>query len=872
MRNESMNKFILFSVTLFLIILVAGGAAFIFSMRQIIRTNKGNELSQMLEIERLKLEAAVNSEIAIALKLADSPLIKRYFSRPDDTELKKMAFEEIASYRNAFSEYMIFWINDKDRIFYSDDNEPFLIDPKDPVNYWYNMTLHETEVYNFNINYNPEMQQIKLWINAPVFNSENEPIGMVGTGIELTTIVNMIYQNMDERTEFYYFNAKEEITGARNVDLITEKRRIGEELNYSGIDIDICKEAFGLMPDETKTFDVPLGKIALGRVPVLEWYSVVFIHDSIHDFNTAMTALFLVVLALILLIIVVFNVFISGFLKSLQKTMKALEHASKAKSDFLAKMSHEIRTPMNAIIGITEIELTRKENLPETLDGLSKIYSSGYTLLNLINDILDLSKIESGKLELTPLKYETASLINDTVQLNISRIGSKPVDFTLNVSEDLPMYLIGDELRIKQIISNLLSNAFKYTEKGTVTLAIASEARHDEHSTDNATVCLVINVRDTGQGMTPKQVERIFDEYSRFNMEANRATEGTGLGMSITQNLVRIMNGTLTIKSEPGAGTHVTVYLPQHLAQTPITENAVIGKELAERLQNLQYFNNSQIKKLQIERKYMPHGSVLVVDDLEINLFVAKGLMAPYGLKIETAKSGYEALEKTRGGAVYDIVFMDHMMPGMDGIETTKRLREAGYTLPVVALTANAVAGQEDVFLKNGFDGFISKPIDIVELNAILNKFVSEKNIDSGQNSGIIDKNIQSPPAASSLLLIPGIDTAKGIDKVGGSETVYSQLLAMFCESAKERLAQLKSIPKIESLPSFIIHVHSLKSSAALLGAEDISDEAALLETAGTAEDLTFINENLSGFTDRLEKLLKEIDAVIEMPDLRNNK
>jgi hypothetical protein len=286
-----------------------------FSMQQIIRTNKGYELSQMLELQRLKLETSVNAEIAIVLKLADSPLIKRYFTNPGDPELKKMSFEEIASYRQAFAGYSIFWANDIDRIFYYEDNDPYWLDAENPENYWYKMTLYETEVYNFNINYNPDLKTAKLWINAPVFDNERKPIGMVGTGIELSTYVNLIYQSIiNDRAELYLFNAKGEITGANDVESVVAKKQIEEELG--DVIVGILTKAKNLEPGATQTFDVPLGNIAIGTIPALEWYSVAFIPDTISDYNTAMTVFFLVGLVVISLIFIIFNVFIAGFLKS----------------------------------------------------------------------------------------------------------------------------------------------------------------------------------------------------------------------------------------------------------------------------------------------------------------------------------------------------------------------------------------------------------------------------------------------------------------------------------------------------------------------------------------------------------------------------
>jgi signal transduction histidine kinase/ActR/RegA family two-component response regulator len=394
------------------------------------------------------------------------------------------------------------------------------------------------------------------------------------------------------------------------------------------------------------------------------------------------------------------------------------EAANRAKSDFLARVSHEIRTPMNAIIGIAEIQMQNRTVAQEVHEALGKIYHSGYSLLGIINDILDFSRIEAGKMEVVPVKYEVASLIYDTVQLNIMRIESKVIKFTLEIDPSIPAELFGDELRIKQILNNILSNAFKYTGQGEITLS--ARAKYENNAKN--LISLIFTVRDTGQGMTQDQIQKLFDEYTRFNMEANRVTEGTGLGMSITKHLLDLMGGSINVKSEPGKGSIFTIHIPQE-----VTNSGVLGEEVVENLRHFRFSSMAKMKTAQVVREPMPYGSVLIVDDVGTNLYVAKGLLAPYELIIDIAESGYETIEKIKSGKVYDIVFMDHMMPEMDGVETTKNLREMGYSHPIVALTANAVMGQAEMFLSNGFDDFISKPIDIRELNAVLNKLIRDK-------------------------------------------------------------------------------------------------------------------------------------------------
>ena len=519
-----------------------------------------------------------------------------------------------------------------------------------------------------------------------------------------------------------------------------------------------------------------------------------------------------------------------------RKEMEAkILSASKAKSDFLAKMSHEIRTPMNAIMGIADILLHNETLAPDVTEALEKIYNSGDLLLGIINDILDLSKIEAGKLELTPAKYDIASLINDTATLNMMRIGSKPIEFVLSVDENTPLDLYGDELRIKQILNNLLSNAFKYTARGTVELSVYAEAGGGDADTDTT---LVFTVRDTGQGMTGEQLEELFDEYARFNLKANRTIEGAGLGMSITQKLVDLMGGRISVDSSPGRGSVFTVRLPQKSGG-----DEVLGRELAENLKSFRAVGKKQIKRARIMLEPMPYGSVLIVDDVESNRYVAKGLMAPYKLSIDAAGSGFEAIDKIRDGGIYDIVFMDHMMPQMDGLEAVRHIRELGYTRPIVALTANAVVGQSEMFLANGFDDFISKPIDVRQLDAVLKKFVQGRQPPEAR---------ESAREQSHELPEPEIDVG---------------LAAIFAQDAVKSIAVLEKICEEigrhgeGDLKNYTIQVHGLKSSLAYMGEKKLSAFALKLEQAGRSGDIALISSETPAFLAELGALAERYAA-----------
>jgi len=506
------------------------------------------------------------------------------------------------------------------------------------------------------------------------------------------------------------------------------------------------------------------------------------------------------------------------------------EMSNRSKGYFLAQMSHEIRTPMNAILGISEIQLLNRNLAYDAEEGFRKIYESGNLLLNIINDILDFSKIDAGKLEIVCERYDIPSLINDVVQLNRLRFLSKNISLIISLDENTPLELIGDELRIKQILYNLLSNAFKYTEAGEVELSVFSETERRGES-----AIIIFRVRDTGQGMTESQVSRIFDEYSRFNMETNRSISGTGLGMSITKRLLDMMNGEIHVESKPGEGSVFTVRMPQVRYGSD-----VCGAEVVKNLKEFNFRNVSLQKKSEIIHEHMPYGKVLVVDDVESNLLVAKGLLMPYGLHIETVTSGFEAIEKIENDKNYDIVFMDHMMPKMDGLKTTKILREMGYKHPIVALTANAVIGQEEMFLANGFDGFISKPVDSRELNYILIELIRNKKL-----------NKVNEDAGS----FQDADKAIGSDEIAAATVI----------DVKNAIAVIEEIlPKINTegadLELYTTTVHGLKSALANIGEMHLSNAAYKLEKAGNSGDAAVITADTNEFINALLALMEKIE------------
>jgi CheY-like chemotaxis protein/two-component sensor histidine kinase len=535
-------------------------------------------------------------------------------------------------------------------------------------------------------------------------------------------------------------------------------------------------------------------------------------------------------------------------------------------------MSHEIRTPLNAILGFSEVEL--QKDLPkETWVNLDKVYHSGALLLEIVNDILDISKIESGNFEIIPAEYELSRVINDVIQLNIMRIGSKPVEFRLKLDETIPSKLHGDELRVKQILNNLLSNAFKYTDTGEVRLIVSWEQRGNDAR-------LTFVVEDTGRGIKKENLGKLFSEYTQFEAAANRRIEGTGLGLSITRGLVERMGGSIDVESEHGKGSVFRVSLPQEIADA-----APIGREISENLMTFHFIEDrNRSRGNTFIRAWMPYGKVLAVDDLETNLDVMKGLLMPYGLQVDTVLSGREAVERIRAEEIrYDLVFMDHMMPEMDGVEAVRIIRneigsDYARQVPIVALTANAVEGNREMFLGSGFNDFISKPVDIKRLDVVLNQQIrdkqdaatlreAEKQGRGQENSG--EGGTEADDESRWLLEHPveGIDFAAAMRLYGDSGTAYIQILKSFVTHTPPLLKKM-DIHMVSSPPDYTVEAHGLKGTCNVICAKETAELARELEFASKEGKSDLVGRKhgdlrrmVLELTERLKTLLEEWDA-----------
>ena len=525
-------------------------------------------------------------------------------------------------------------------------------------------------------------------------------------------------------------------------------------------------------------------------------------------------------------------------------TAEAAEAASQAKSQFLANMSHDIRTPLNAILGMSELGL-REENAEEKDNCFRDIRGSGRILLENINSILDLSKIEAGKMEITQESYHILSTLHDAITVLRMRAQEKKLEFVAQVDENIPATLFGDDVNISHIIMNLGSNAVKYTNQGSVTMTVTWEPAVEDGA-------LVIHMEDTGVGIRKEDMPYIFRSYGRLDRGANRHIEGTGLGLPICKKLAELMDGKLGVESTYGVGSDFWVRLPQK-----VVDPTPCGPYRGDiRPESDQYYNSFTA----------PEAAVLVVDDQALNLKVCQGLLRPYEMEVYTARSGQEALRQMT--QVWpDLVFMDHMMPDMDGVEATQRIREMGKkdpyfaVVPIIALTANAMKGMKEYFLENGFNDFVSKPIELDALDQALRTWVPEdKQKAPARPMGNRNRD-QAPPDLAEL---KGVDVVQGISFCGTAE-IYRKTLVMFRDQVHGKVRRISQALEENRMEDYAIEVHSLKSGARWIGAMDLGDRAERLEMAARAGNRNQVEEDTPARLNQYQALGEALSGLTEI-------
>ncbi|MDR1349531.1 MAG: transporter substrate-binding domain-containing protein [Zoogloeaceae bacterium] len=546
----------------------------------------------------------------------------------------------------------------------------------------------------------------------------------------------------------------------------------------------------------------------------------------------------------------------------LAEQVKATQFASEAKSRFLAGMSHDMRTPLNAIVGLSKLALTDDKGGDKSRN-IQNIHNAGLTLLSLVNDLLDISKIEAGRYELSPVNYETPSLIDDTITVNSVRLTGKPVAFRLNLDETLPLRIYGDDLRVRQIFTNLLSNAFKYTERGKVEWTLSWKR-------DGDFVWLISSVRDTGIGIRPENLQKIFSDYNQIDVNAVRKTESTGLGLSIAWNLAKLMNGELTVESEYGKGSVFSARIRQGFI-----DDEPIGAELARKLRQFQYFAAQAPSEARIVYRDLSHAAALVVDDVESNLEVAAGMMRRYRMRVDCALGGWQAVDMVRAEHVrYDIIFMDHMMPDMDGIASLRAIRAIGGeyagSVPVVALTANVIAGNEQRFLESGFQALLAKPLDMRQLDAVLSRFLHgwEKAAPIAQTENADGRRADTKDAPPPLLPLLqnanvfGLDVRDALKRFAGDAQAYWLALEAYARQMPALLEKAREVSG-EKLADYIVVMHGIRGGSLGVGAALVGEKAAELEEAARKGNIAFVLTRNAECRETAERLLMDLSALL---------
>lgn len=523
-----------------------------------------------------------------------------------------------------------------------------------------------------------------------------------------------------------------------------------------------------------------------------------------------------------------------------QDSQNEAQVANQAKSAFLVNMSHEIRTPINAILGMNEMIL-REEREAQIREYAMNIQSSGNALLSIINDVLDISKIESGKIEIIKSSYDISSLINDCYNMAAARAKGKDLKIIVSCDENIPRLLSGDETHIRQIIVNLLTNAVKYTNEGTVTITVGGERSEGGYILD-------VSVKDTGIGIAKENLDTLFDRFIRFDMKRNHGIEGTGIGLSIVQHLVNLMDGKITVQSELNVGSEFRLTIPQEIVDgTPVGDI---------------HLNYSHSQEYGYVRSFVaPDANILAVDDLPVNLMVITNMLKCTKVHVDTAESGKAAIELAKKKH-YDIILMDHIMPEMDGVETYAQLRREKTMCdetPVIMLTANAIAGVREKYMDEGFADYISKPVRGDKLESVIKSFLPPELIQEyTENSKDEESKPEKKDTLSELTeVIPSINLKLALPFCCNNIDFYLNILKRFAEST--RLEEMEKQFEDESFDDYRINVHSLKSTSLTVGLEGLSERARASEFAlktGNFEYAKLLHSDLMKmYKESLEKI-----------------
>jgi len=572
------------------------------------------------------------------------------------------------------------------------------------------------------------------------------------------------------------------------------------------------------------------------------WFLIAYIPESDLISSRSVDWLLLGTVSIGLVSLLVFNaIVLMTYNRKLADAAQQANQANEAKSYFLSTMSHDIRTPMNAILGLNEMVL--RESSEEGIKKYSEsIRTAGNTLLSIINDILDFSKIEAGKMELINVDYSFVSLLNDLVNMVEKKADDKGLSLNLDIDENIPTILNGDEIRIKQIIINILSNAVKYTKQGSVTFSAKASKIEDVPDM----IKLKVSVADTGIGIKKEDLDRLFVAFERIEEKRNRNIEGTGLGMTIAQGFLAMMGSKLEVESEYGKGSVFSFEIVQKVVKwDPIGDyEEAFRRSLSERINYHEKFT-------------APHARVLVVDDTPVNLTVFVSLLKRTGIQIDTAQSGDECIALFVKNH-YDVIFLDHMMPDKDGIETLKEMKALTDTpnakTPIICLTANAISGMREMYTNAGFDDYLTKPINVERLEMMLLQYLPKGKLAPALDENEVDEYV----LPDFLFRLKELDVNSGLNHCGNGES-YMMTLKLYQDTAAKNAQEIEKYWAAGDIKNTTVKVHALKSTSRVIGALELGEFAARLEKAGDRGDVETLEKELGELISRYRNLAKEL-------------
>ncbi len=693
---------------------------------------------------------------------------------------------------------------------------------------WYKDTFDSKN--NFNISAPYKDEQTKNYcttLSTIVYDEEGNMIGVLGIDFYLDKLVNILGESYTDVG--YSF-----LTDIEGNILNHPYDEYQMKANYSVNIADLCyRDALSengtvLIKDYDGSY-----KVCYSMTEEESGFKIFAVREIFEIYGSAITSDILY-LAVFLLCIIVVNVIMRRLTRwqakvnvELKEAAEQAINAGRAKNDFLANMSHEIRTPINAVLGMNEM-IMRESTEKEIVDYASNIHSAGRTLLSIINDILDFSKIESGKMDIVPVEYDISSLINDIVNMIKSRAQKKNLEFITEIDETIPAVLFGDDVRIRQVITNILTNAVKYTPKGSVRFKMSVKEKVEDR------LLLEVVVADTGIGIKEEDIDKLFTSFQRLEQEKNRNIEGTGLGITIVQRLLDMMGSELKVSSVYGQGSIFSFVIEQKIMKDePVGDFEKRFSAIAESVET-------------VCTRIAPDAKLLVVDDNETNLIVAKSLLKRTEAKVETASSGKQCIKLLRKNK-YDVVFLDHMMPEMDGIETLKQIKEdeLGEGTVFIALTANAIHGARQTYMDAGFDDYLSKPFTGNDIEKCLYRHLDE--------SLVVDKISENAKEEEKLIVKADVeettedknlfDVKVGMSYAGDDSEAYLNILEVFVVNKDRRYNLIKKCYEEKDWKNYVIEVHALKSTALNIGSKALNELAKELELSGKEERYEVIDE-----------------------------